>query len=158
MGSNFLGKKRKKRKLNSNVYVTVSRWHLLPFVLINECFCISYPISYFISGCTEPAAQRCTAWKVSVFGVSGPYFPAFGLITEIYRENLRIQTEFGKIRTKKTPTADTFYGVCPIRKLPRKVLQNWQQNTLWNLQNSNIIKQFWTPAFGSRTEIRERLF
>ena len=38
-------------------------------------------------------------WKVSKYGVfSGPYFPAFGLR---YKVSLRIQSEFGKIRTRK---------------------------------------------------------
>ena len=43
----------------------------------------------------------CTAWKVTQYGVfSGPYFPAFGLNTERYRVSLRIQFEWGKIRTR----------------------------------------------------------
>ena len=41
----------------------------------------------------------------------GPYFPAFGLNTEIYRINLYIQSEYGKIRTKKNPNMDTFCEV-----------------------------------------------
>ena len=46
-------------------------------------------------------AQLCTAWKVSKYGVIfGPYFPVFGLNTEIYRVNLRIQSEYRKIRTR----------------------------------------------------------
>ena len=46
-------------------------------------------------------ADLSTAWKVSKYGViSGPYFPAFGLNTEIYGVNLRIQSEYRKIRTK----------------------------------------------------------
>ena len=32
---------------------------------------------------------------------SGPYFPVFGLNTEIYGVNLRIQSEYRKIRTRK---------------------------------------------------------
>ena len=32
---------------------------------------------------------------------SGPYFPAFGLNTERYGESLRIQSECGKIRTRR---------------------------------------------------------
>ena len=37
-----------------------------------------------------------TASKVSKYGViSGPYFPVFGLNTEIYFVNLRIQSEYG---------------------------------------------------------------
>ena len=44
----------------------------------------------------------CTAWKVSQYGVfSGLYFPAFGLNTERFSLSLRIQSECGKIRTRK---------------------------------------------------------
>ena len=32
---------------------------------------------------------------------SGTYFTVFGLNTEIYRANARIQSEYGKIRTRK---------------------------------------------------------
>ena len=32
---------------------------------------------------------------------SGHYFPIFGLNTEIYGVNLRVQSEYGKIRTRK---------------------------------------------------------
>ena len=43
-----------------------------------------------------------TAWKVSKYGdFSGPYFPVFGLNTEIYGVNLRIQSEYRKIRIRK---------------------------------------------------------
>ena len=35
--------------------------------------------------------------------ISGLYFPAFGLDTEIYKVNLRIQSDFPKIRDRKTP-------------------------------------------------------
>ena len=38
---------------------------------------------------------------MSKYGViSGPYFPVFGLNTEIYFVNLRIQSEYRKIRTR----------------------------------------------------------
>ena len=40
--------------------------------------------------------------KVSKYGdFSGPYFPVFGLSTEIYGVNLRIQSDSRKIGTKK---------------------------------------------------------
>ena len=40
--------------------------------------------------------------KVSKYGVfSGPYFPVFGLNTEIYGVNLRMQSEYRKIRIRK---------------------------------------------------------
>ena len=46
--------------------------------------------------------QGLTAGKVSKYGViSAPYFPVFGLNTEIYGINLRIQSEYRKIRIRK---------------------------------------------------------
>ena len=43
-----------------------------------------------------------TARKESKYGVfSGPYFPVFGLNTEIYGLNLRIQSKYRKIRNRK---------------------------------------------------------
>ena len=49
-----------------------------------------------------------TAWKVSKYGVfSGPYFPVFGLDTEIYVVN-RIQSECWKIRTRKNSSSGHF--------------------------------------------------
>ena len=53
-----------------------------------------------------------TAWKVSKYGVfSGPYFPAFGLNTERYGLSLRIQSECGKIRTRKNSVVGHFSRV-----------------------------------------------
>ena len=50
-----------------------------------------------------------TAWKVSQYGVfSGPYFPTFGLNTERYFVSLRIQCEWGKIRTRKNSVLGHF--------------------------------------------------
>ena len=45
--------------------------------------------------------NNVTAWKVSKYGViSGLCFPIFGLTTEIFGVNLRIQSEYKKIRTR----------------------------------------------------------
>ena len=53
-----------------------------------------------------------TAWKVPKCEVFfGPYFPAFGMDTEIYYVFLRIQSECRKIRTKKTLHLATFHAV-----------------------------------------------
>ena len=46
-----------------------------------------------------------------IWSFSGPHFAVFGLNTEIYRVNLRIQSEFGKMQTRKTPNTDTFHAV-----------------------------------------------
>ena len=41
-------------------------------------------------------------WKVSKCEVfSGPYFPVFERSTEIYKINPRLQSRYGKIRTRK---------------------------------------------------------
>ena len=49
--------------------------------------------------------------SVCMWSFSGPYFPAFGLNTERYSVSLRIQSECGKIRTRKFPNTDTFHAV-----------------------------------------------
>ena len=47
--------------------------------------------------------------KVSKYGVfSGPYFPAFGPNTKRYGVSLRIQSEYGKIRTRKNAVFGQF--------------------------------------------------
>ena len=48
--------------------------------------------------------------SVRIRSYSDPCFPAFGLITERYSVSLRIQSECGKIQTRITPNADTFYA------------------------------------------------
>ena len=53
--------------------------------------------------------------RVRIF--SGPHFPAFGLNTERHSVSLRIQSEYGKIGTRKTPNTDTFHTVV-FRILP----------------------------------------
>ena len=59
-----------------------------------------------------------TAWKVSKHGVfSDPYFPVFGLSTEIYGSLFFteftefFQSEYRKIWPRKTPYLDTFHAV-----------------------------------------------
>ena len=53
-----------------------------------------------------------TAWKVSKYGViSSPYFPVFGLNTEIYFVNLHIPSDTGKYGPEITPYLDTFHAV-----------------------------------------------
>ena len=65
-----------------------------------------------------------TAWKVSNYGLfSGPYFPAFGLNTERYSVSLHIQSECGKIRTRK----NSVFGHFSRSDIQGKVSSNhWQ--------------------------------
>ena len=39
--------------------------------------------------------------SVQIWSFSGPYFPVFELNTVIYCVNLRIQSEYGEIQTRK---------------------------------------------------------
>ena len=55
-------------------------------------------------------AKHCEK-SVHILSFSGSHFLAFGLNTEIYRINIRIQFKYGKIKTRKTPNADTFCAV-----------------------------------------------
>ena len=49
----------------------------------------------------EQNMKYVTTWKVSKYGViPGPYFTAFGLNTEVNGVNIRIQSEYRKIRTR----------------------------------------------------------
>ena len=56
-----------------------------------------------------------TAWKVPKYGAfSGSYFPVFGLNTEIYGVNLRIQSEYRKIPTRKSSVFGQFSRIAVI--------------------------------------------
>ena len=70
---------------------------------------------------------------------SGPYFSAFGLNMEIYKVNLRIQSECGKIRTRKTPNRDPFHAVniWGKRCCPESLL-------LWEPQELTFLSAFQT--------------
>ena len=50
--------------------------------------------------------SRHNVKSVRIRSISGPYFPAFGLNTDIYSVKLRIQSECGKIKTRKTLNID----------------------------------------------------
>ena len=49
--------------------------------------------------------------SVRIWSFSGPCFTAFGLNTESYGLSLRIQSECGKILTRKSSNTDTFHTV-----------------------------------------------
>ena len=53
--------------------------------------------------------QIYTAWNMSKCGVfSGPHFPIFKLNTKIHPVNLRIQSKYGKIQTRKNSAFGQF--------------------------------------------------
>ena len=49
--------------------------------------------------------------SIRIRSFSGPYFLTFGMNTERYSVSLRIQSNCGKTRTKKTRNTDTFLAV-----------------------------------------------
>ena len=62
----------------------------------------------------KPLKSRCFCHcviSVRIRCFSGPYFAAFGLNTEKYGVSLRIQSECGNIRSRKTLNTDTFHTV-----------------------------------------------
>ena len=59
-------------------------------------------INHMTSHCVKSVRTR---------SFSGPDFPAFRLHMERYSVSLRIQSECGKIRTRKTPNTNTFQAV-----------------------------------------------
>ena len=54
--------------------------------------------------------------SVRIRSFPGPHFPAFGLNTGRSSVFLCIQSECGKIRTRKTPSTDTFHAVLHFHK------------------------------------------
>ena len=64
---------------------------------------------WYIFWCTVHDLHCVKSSRIRNF--SGPYFPAFVLHTERYGVSLRIQSECGKIRTRKTLNIDTFRAV-----------------------------------------------
>ena len=83
--------------------------------------------------------------SVQVQSFSGLYFPVFGLNTEIYGENLRIQSKYRKIRTRKK----SVFGHISHSGTSRKYKSNYfqtkrnfyieQLNLLQFLGSKNII-------------------
>ena len=66
-----------------------------------------------------------TAWKVFKYGViSCPYFPVFGLNTEIYFVNSRIQSEYRKIRTRNNSVFGDFSRIVAVKYVREAVKRN----------------------------------
>ena len=67
----------------------------------------------------------CTAWKLSKCGAfSGPYFPVFGLNTEIYGVNIGIKSEYRKIRTRKNSLFERFSrSGCLLRQRVKDLIE-----------------------------------
>ena len=60
--------------------------------------------------CRKSDQEFCVK-SVRILSFSGTYLPVFGMNTERYGLFLRIQSKYGKIRTRKTQNTDTFHAV-----------------------------------------------
>ena len=74
------------------------------------------------------------------YGVlSGPYFPVFGLNTEIYGVNLRIHSEHREIRTRKNSIFDHFSRSDSVHLLHKE----WSFPCRISLVNVDKSAVFW---------------
>ena len=73
--------------------------------------------------------------SVHIRSYCGPQFPAFGLNTERYSLSLRIQSKYGKMRTRITPNTGTFHAVLVTSKFWTKSTKytKWKCWKCWNL-------------------------
>ena len=77
---------------------------LLTLNIFNTVFSsLNYCCSFYMR-----ASNHCVK-SVFIPSYSDPHFPAFALNTERYPVFLRIQSEFGKMRTRITPNTYTYY-------------------------------------------------
>ena len=69
--------------------------------------------------------------SIRIWSYSGPYFSAFGLITEKYGVSLHMQSKCEKIRTRITPNTDTFHAVdrkgCSAQLALLSFMENWKK-------------------------------
>ena len=68
---------------------------------------------------TYVVAPHCVK-SVRIRSFSGPYFPAFELNTERYFVSLSIQSECGKIRTRKIRNNSDTFDALPVRPIFNK--------------------------------------
>ena len=83
------------KEYSRNISLNKQIWRIIMCMLETICWLFQNKLSLHHTA--------NTAWKVSKYGVfSGPCFPVFELNTERYGVSLRIPSECGKIRTRKS--------------------------------------------------------
>ena len=90
---------------------------------------------------------------MSKYGViSGPYFPIFGLNTDIYSVNLCIQSEHRKIWTRNNPVFGHFSRSALVFRLFRQELQNIHEATYFD---KHCYFHSWKKTLAYTVEIME---
>ena len=89
-----------------------------------------------------------TAWKVSVFGVFlVRIFPHSDWIRR-YGVSFRIQSEWGKIRTRKTPNTDTFHAVLALVSATGTIPARVHKCKFVSSVKNFICQYLWVFCFG----------
>ena len=98
-----------------------------------QCFLRLYQWNIGTKWCKKKLLLLCVK-SVRIWSFSGPYFPVFVLNMGWYWVSLCIQSEYVKMRTRKTPNMDTFQAVWDgkifiLIKALKKALMNlcWYQ-------------------------------
>ena len=130
-------------------------------VLKNKSSDLSDQIVMVLLMCTILMELNC--WQdyehcvksAGIWSFSGPHFSAFGLITEIYRVNLSIQSECGKMRTRKTSNTNTY----AVKLISANTNLDKIFKTPWTYFATavGILKQLSTFPFPQITQIKENL-
>ena len=83
--------------------------------------------------CMDSKRQHCVK-SVQIRSFSGPYFPVFGLNTQIYSINFRIESEYEKIRTRKSSIFGHFScsarNIFTLQKIDILSLFSWRYKDL----------------------------
>ena len=114
-----------RHKENSKPYF---KWlvSILSFGLAKlKVFYFLYLVQTFSRSIVE-VTKHCVK-SVHIRSFSGQYFPAFTRNTERYSASLCVQSQYGKIRTIKTPNTSTFHAV----------------KVFWHHLTNNVLEFLW---------------
>ena len=108
---------------------------ILYFHQFNKCF---NNLKVHVSRCPRAPLQiekHCMK-RVHILNFSGSYFPAFGLNMDRYGVSLRIQSERGKIWTRKTPNNLT--ATCRFSQIGNTCLRYYRNS--FSLRSTDFAK------------------
>ena len=88
--------------MNVICYLLLGNFSVETCLLLTKCFGIKVILTNVHS-----------VKSVRIRSFSGPYFPTFRLNMERYGVSHRIQYKYGEIRTRETPSTDTFHAMIP---------------------------------------------
>ena len=133
-------------KFQTSSYISVVLWVMHGDIILNLGLC-DYIVCRKFTVLILVWSLYCVK-SLRIRNFSDPNFPAFGLNTERYGVSLRIQSECGKIRTRKTPNTDTFYAALKFAihnksqaRYHRRVSRNFLKATYFHWKKINFC--FW---------------